>query len=256
MKKTLVLLVLMVLTFLVTTVGCAMGTGDRSDNRVSVIGSGNLVSRDFEISGFDSVSLGFAFGVSIRQGSTHSVKISIDEVLIDYLHVEKSDGILTIGLVPAYAYDIRDTTMRGEIQMPDIAGIEVSGSGGVILEDFQTDGTVDIELPGSSGAFGVLEAQSLVVRSSGSAGAVLEGTTKKLLVETSGSSWVDLHDLTAGVAHIESNGASSALVTVEGRIDALATGNSCIRYFGNPTLGEITSHEGSRIEPAATNGGN
>jgi hypothetical protein len=74
--KMLVLFVLVVLL-----VGCTPPIS-------SIRGSGNVVTREEDISGFDRVDASHAFKVDISQGETFSVVIRVDDNLLDKLVVE------------------------------------------------------------------------------------------------------------------------------------------------------------------------
>ena len=57
------------------------------DESTSIVGSGNIVTREEPFTGFDKLEVSHAFQVGVQQGSTCSVIVRIDDNLIEYLRV-------------------------------------------------------------------------------------------------------------------------------------------------------------------------
>ena len=66
-------------------------------------GSGTPVSEDFSITGFTSVSAAMGFRVEITESSMYSVRVTVDDNVVDKLKVTKTGDTLEIGLEPARA---------------------------------------------------------------------------------------------------------------------------------------------------------
>ncbi len=101
----------------------------------STTGSGNVVTQEEAITGFDEVEISQGFRVDISQGDTFSVVVRVDDNLVQYLRVVKQDNTLKIGLEPDRTYV---GTLRAEVTMPELNRLTVrhgsratvSGSGG------------------------------------------------------------------------------------------------------------------------------
>jgi hypothetical protein len=117
--------------FLVLVVGVLAGCG-----LVSSTGSGNVVTHEESITGFDEVDISQGFTVDISQGDTFSVVVRVDDNLIQYLQVVKEDSTLKIGLDLDRIYV--NATLQAEVTMPELSRVTlkegshatVSGSGG------------------------------------------------------------------------------------------------------------------------------
>lgn len=62
-----------------------------------VIGSGDLVTEEKDVSDFTIVEVGSGFEVEITQSSSYSINITADDNLFDYIQVSKTGDIKTSG---------------------------------------------------------------------------------------------------------------------------------------------------------------
>jgi hypothetical protein len=112
MKNTLTLILVI---FVLMTAACSQITS----------GSGEIVTQDMDITGFDKLDIRQGFNAEINQGDEFSVVIRVNDNLVEYLQVEKIGDTLTIGLEQNRAYG--NATLQAEITMPALKGLEVSG---------------------------------------------------------------------------------------------------------------------------------
>lgn len=107
-----------------------------------------MVTREFDLSGFDKVDVRQGFTVDISQGDTFGVVIRVDDNLVQYLQVVKEDSTLKIGVDRDRIYV--NATLQAEVTTPELSRLTlregshatVSGSGGDLT----------IEASGGSGA--------------------------------------------------------------------------------------------------------
>lgn len=111
------------LSLIALLAGCTL-----AEKLTSITGSGNVVTQEEDITGFDKVDGSQAFKVDIRQGDTFKVVIRIDDNLVEHLEVVKEGKTLKIGLKPGRIYNIRQATMEAEVTMPELTGLELSGA--------------------------------------------------------------------------------------------------------------------------------
>jgi hypothetical protein len=213
----------------------------------SITGSGNIVTRQEDISGFDKVDVGNAFKVDIRQGEAFSVVVRVDDNLVDKLVVEKRGSRLVINLRPAITF-LR-TTQEAEITMPELAGLDLSGATEGHISGFASSGYIDVDVSGASELWGDIEAGDARIDASGASEVSLQGSAGDVIVSASGASTIDLSDFAVADANVEASGASKVTVNASGRLDADASGASDVRYLGNPTLGGIDTSGASSIRP-------
>lgn len=231
------------LLLVVLLAGCIPGV-----ETTSLRGSGDLVTREENISGFDQVEAGWSFDLDIRQGESYRVVIRVDDNVEKYLHVRKEGKTLQLGLDPNYSFNLQHVTLEAEITMPALAGLELSGASQATISGFASSKAFAGELSGASALRGDLEAGDVRLNLSGASRVTLEGSGEDLRLEVSGVSEVDLADFPVDDADVCLSGASRATVNLDGRLDAEASGASHLYYLGEPSLGGIDTSGGSSVE--------
>jgi hypothetical protein len=212
----------------------------------AIRGSGNLVTEDFDITGFDKVDVSHAFTVDISQGDTFSVVASIDDNLVEYLEVEKRGSTLRIGLEPRC--NCISTHGTAEVTMPELTGLELSGASNVTITGFASAMAFDVDVSGASSLRGDIEAGDARFEVSGASQVTLSGSAQEATIDASGGSNVDLADFAVADANVDSSGASTVTVNPGGTLNANASGASRVYYLGSPTLGTVETSGASSVE--------
>lgn len=246
MKKTILLILLAAI--LITT-GCDAYKQSADDNRVSITGSRNLVSRQFDVSGFERVEAGFAFNVAIHQDQDYSLVATLDDNLADYLYIEVEDLTLKIGLKPEYAYDIPQATMRVELSMPNLVGLQLNGSSHASLSGFDAVQRFSAELTGSSSLSGQIQAEAINLKAYGGTFVQLSGTGQSLSLDACGSNIIDLADYKVANASLDAACASVVLLNVDGRLGGSAAQNAQVYYVGDPSVNLLDVHQYASVQP-------
>ena len=246
MKKLVLFILISIVPFV--TGCCAVPDLSGLFGQGSLIGSGNVVTEEFDLSGFDQVEVTDAFEVEIRHGDAFSVVVRVDDSVKQYLDVVKQGSTLRIGLKPISSSTVSDMTLEAEVTMPQLTGLELSGASDVSVTDFTSSEALYAEVSGASSLRGDIEAGGVRFDVSGASDVKLRGSGEDLVMDVSGASSADLADFPVADADIEVSGASSATVNVSGRLDVEASGASRVRYRGSPTLGSVDSSGGSSID--------
>ena len=226
--------------------GCTLAE-EISSKVTSITGSGNVVTQEENITGFDKVDVSHAFKVDISQSEAFSVVVRIDDNLVEYLEVVKRGSTLKIGLKPGRSYNIRKATMKAEVTMPELSGLELSGASQGAITGFKSTKTLNVDLSGASHLRGDIEAGDAWFDVSGASQVTLSGSAQDVVIDASGASIVELADFPVADANVEASGASQATVNPSGRLDADASGASHVYYVGSPTLGKIDTSGASSI---------
>ena len=219
-----------------------------SKDQITITGSGNLVTQEQSFTGFDKVSAGYSFQLDIRQGDTYRVVTRVDDNIAEYLKVEKDGKTLKIGLDPEYSYNIREATMEAELTMPELTGLDLSGSSDATVTGFASTKAFHADLSGSSTLRGDIEAGDASFDLSGSSDVTLTGSGGDVKIDASGSSVIDLSDFPVIDADVEVSGSSRVTVNASGRLGAEASGGSHVFYLGSPMLGKIDTSGSSSVE--------
>jgi hypothetical protein len=213
----------------------------------TVSGSGRVVERTFDLSGFDQVEINYAFTATVEQGQAHSVRIRIDDNLEPYLRVERVGTRLIVGLDPERMLSLRSATLEAEITMPALAAAEANGASRLHLSGFSGQGDLRLAASGASTLRGEVEARDVTLLVSGASNASLTGGGRNLTLEVSGASRAALSGFTCATVRAAVSGASTAHVHATERLDVEASGASTVTYVGSPVLGTTEISGGSSL---------
>lgn len=201
-------------------------------------GSLQYEEETYSINDFDRIEMGDAFIVHVEQGDYFSVSVRGDRRNIDDLEVRKSGSTL---LVYFDEFENRQHETYIEIVMPSLTGATLSGATESILTGFENVDTFTLSLSGASINQTDIDAQQVTLTLSGASVATLTGNGNALRAEVSGASILKGHNFPVQTAYVNASGASTAKVTVEEHLHALATGASTIVYRGNALVESETS---------------
>jgi hypothetical protein len=166
------------------------------------------------------------FRVEITESSTFSVRVTVDDNVVDKLRVTKTGDTLSLALDPGiYTF----MSLRAVVTMPDIEGLELSGGSRGAISGFVGLASLDLELSGGSHV-------------------EVDGSAGDLMVDASGGSTLDLEDFPVHDASITFSGGSSGTINLDGSLDADVSGGSRLWYVGNPTLGDIDTSGGATVQ--------
>jgi len=231
-----------------------------------VSGSGELVKKELDNTGFNSVEVGNAFEIEVSQSDIYSIEITADDNIMDYIVVKQSGENLEIRLKSGYNY--HSYTAIAKITMPELSGLSISGASSGTVEEFDIEGNVDINVSGASsltlsamnadgidivvsGASGVngnLTVDNADFEVSGASGLELSGSADDIDVTVSGASDLRLDDFTANDVDANVSGASTAVVNMDGTLNADVSGVSNLYYIGDPVMGDINVSGVSSVE--------
>jgi hypothetical protein len=193
----------------------------------SLTGSGNVVTQEEAITGFDRLDVSHGFQVDVRQGGTFSVIIRVNDDLVEDLTVVKQGSTLKIGLKPGLSYNLENATLEADVTMPELTGADLAGGSHLV---------------------GDVEIGDVVFNLSGGSHVTLSGSAGDLTVAANGGSHAKLADLLVVNASVDARGGSHATVNPSGTLDAVVKGGSHVRYLGSPTLGTIDTDGSSSFK--------
>lgn len=215
---------------------------------ISITGSGDLMTQEEDLSGFDRIDVSHAFQVNVRAGDDFEVTIRVDDNIVEHLEAAKEGHTLRIGLKRDQRYNIRNATLEAEVTMPELTALELSGASDATVTGFRTTKHVDLDLSGASSVRGDIEAGDARFDLSGASQVQLVGSAGDVMIEASGASVVALENFAVRDADVDASGTSRVTVNVSGRLDAEASGASHVIYLGSPTLGKQDTSGTSSVQ--------
>lgn len=222
-----------------------------------VHGSGVLVTEEYDFDDFTRLEIGSTFEVEVVRSATFRVTVITDDNLVEFIRVSRSGSRLRIGLRSGVSYGSATTVAR--VEMPALAGLNLSGASGVTVTGFRSSddidfrasgastlrlvdiaaGDADLTISGASKVSGDLTAGDIDIDASGASRVELAGSAADIVIRASGASRIELPDLPSRDADVRLSGASRATVRLDGRLSVAISGASRLEYIGQPTLGTL-----------------
>ncbi len=198
-----------------------------------IIGSGDLTTKTFDLSGFTEIEARSGFQLELVQSSTFSIEVTADDNVMDYINVSKSGNTLRIR--PQWNRSFRSVTLRAKITMPDLFEIKLSGGSRASISGFTSSHDLSVGLSGGSSVTGDITAGDAYFDLSGGSQVNLQGAADDLDVNGSGGSQLELEAFSVNNADINLSGGGRATIHVNGALDVNLSGGSHVTYIGEPT---------------------
>ena len=175
-------------------------------------GSGDAITEEREVGSFKRIESKGAADIFVTIGEELSVKITLDDNLIDLIETEVRGKTLRIESKENYRTRLG---CKIEITVPELERVYLRGSGDILVER--------------------LDAVFFEFKLSGSGNMVAEGSTDELEVRLSGSGDIDTRDLTAQEAYVSISGSGDVRVHAEELFDGSVSGSGDIAIYGDPS---------------------
>lgn len=225
-----ILILILVSIFSLTIISC---------KRI-VIGSGNVISEDRDVSGFNKVSVSGSGNIYIEQGDMESLTIEAEDNIISLIEAKVSGNTLKIGLKTGASISFTKD-IKYHLKVKELESILGSGSGGIYCEALETDSLL-IKTSGSRKVeISNLKTKNINIDSSGSGDITLSGSTNSQKIETSGSVKYFGEELISRICVIDSSGSGDLVVNVSDSLDINASGSVKITYIGSPDINQRIS---------------
>lgn len=198
-------------------------------------GSGNLVTEQREVSGFDQLEFGGVGKMTIRQGDVESLTITADDNLIDRINTRVVGDRLIIDMEENINIGGM-TRLNYELVVKDLSRLTLSGFGDIDVAELRTD-TLTVLLSGSGNlTVDDLQARRLEVTITGFGNTELAGEVEDLEIIIKGAGNFNGGDLFGRSAQVEVSGFGNATVWVESNLDVEITGSGNVSYYGLPDV--------------------
>ena len=198
------------------------------------------ISRTYDLKGFDRLSLGSAFEISVTKGN-YSVKVEGRKQDIDDLEAGVSAGKLRIRYKDSLGWGRNRKRVTVTVSMPTLKGLDLSGATTSRVSGFNALGTLDLDISGASKSDIQVKAQKIIMDASGASSITLTGNANRIEGEVSGATSIRAYDFPVKEAFLDVSGASNVRVSVNGKMEVEASGASSVRYRGTASVRSNTS---------------
>ena len=205
-------------------------------------GEGNIELENREVTGFDRISLGMDAKVILSQDSIYRLRVDAQQNILEILETKVSGDELKIGYGMNCVSNARDITIH--LSMPELRGVEVSGSGRVICARRFKTTSLDLDVSGSGKIMMEVMATDIKSDVSGSGNIDVAGKAKTIDIDISGSGGVYAYNLRTTSVKVNINGSGNAKVYPLSSLFARVSGSGSIYYKGEPEIESKISGSG------------
>lgn len=205
---------------------------DATDLGKSITGSGNIISKDRNISDFTKVEVEKGLDCEIVQSTSFRVVVEADDNLQEGIVTQVQNGTLTITSKYNRYKNVKAKTVK--VFMPVIDVLETSG--GSSLKTIGIIKANDIHLKSGSGSSldAEIESEKVTLESTSGSDLTVSGKAISLVTLSSSGSSIDAKKLLANDVNSQSSSGSSTDVNPILKLNAQASGGSSIEYFNTP----------------------
>ncbi len=166
--------------------------------------------KKFDLKGFRRIEAGGAFVITIRKGDTFEVIADTDEQNdLNDIDFEVHNNTLEIGHKDKFSFGRRNETVRINVTMPSLEGLDISGASTLKVIGFKDKSKdLDIQLSGASKAAIDVEVRKIEFDASGASKADLRGSAEKINMDISGACHIDAKRMQINQARADASGAS------------------------------------------------
>jgi len=242
MKNILIIILVVVIAFLILD-----GVSDKFNLAFEKItGSGNIITKNIEVSNFQNISLAGSGNIIIEQGEDESLIIEAEDNIMDKILVEIKGNTLDIRYkrtfwIFSWLKPTKDINYY--IKLKDLSGIKISGSGTASAENIKTE-NMDINISGSGKINLNIETQTIKSIVSGSGDFNLSGQAINQEINISGSGKYFAQNLQTQNAIIKISGSGKIEVNAQKKLDINISGSGSVYYLGNPKINQKISGSG------------
>ncbi len=194
-----------------------------------------------KLTAFTEISLRIPAKLYIEQGSTQKVTIDADSETLKEIITEINDRALVVRF-PAKNY-FRKSVDPGKITihvtMPEVTGLNLSGSGDIFGKGIITTRIIDLNLSGSGNIdLTDLQAERVKASISGSGNIVIGGekTASEFTGSIAGSGNIRAEELEADQVKVVIAGSGNCGITSNGNVNVKIAGSGNFYYNGNPNI--------------------
>jgi hypothetical protein len=198
-------------------------------------GSGNVVTEEREVSGFDSVDMSGFGEVFITQGGTESLTIETDDNLMQYIESAVRGNTLYLEIEDNIIPD-PSVKIAFRLNVVDLEALDLSGAGSFTIESLETP-SLEITFSGAGGIdLDSLIADRVSTRVSGAGDISLAGEVGAQDIHIEGVGKYSAPDMKSNQATVQIEGAGSVVIWVIDELDLTIKGAGNVDYYGNPTV--------------------
>ena len=207
----------------------------------SIEGRGDLKTETRVLKPFSKINLDIDAHVIITRDSVQSVRIEAQPNILQVLTTNISNGELDI------SREVRITDYKMitvYISMPNLEGVDVSGSGSIETRGTFSPDKIDLSISGSGIINVSLSANEAVANIIGSGNINLNGSARKFNIDIVGSGDVNAQNMPAENCEVSVQGSGNSKVFAISKLKVDIQGSGNVYYKGKPDISNSIAGSG------------
>jgi len=210
-------------------------------------GSGEIISKEFNVSDFNSLNFSGVGKLEIMQGKEEQLLVEGEDNIIDRLDIKVKSERLYIGMKKGFGYTsllpTRDIIFK--LTVKEIKDINLSGAGSITGSGNIDIETLDINSIGLGNLDLKITGNSVKAMISGAGKIDLDGEVKTQEIHISGLGSYNAENMPSNDCEILISGAGNAKVNVVQSLDIDISGLGSVEYKGSPSIRQSISGGGN-----------
>lgn len=211
-------------------------------------GNGNITEKTFTVQSFDEIKIDGVFTIHLTQGNTESVKVSIDDNLLQYIVVENDGNRLVVKWNKHKNQSINNVKSNLYITFKNIHELDLNHVGKLLTTNTLKLKELKLNINSVGETNLALNTETLNIRHDGVGSLNLNGTVQQANIRCSGVGSLKAFDLIADKLTLDCSGVGSAEVTAEKEISINASGVGGVRYQGNAKTLQLNASGIGRVK--------
>jgi len=205
---------------------------------VGFSGSGNVITEERNISGFDSVSVSSGINLIIEQTGSESLKIEAEDNIVPKIITKVTNGKLNIMYKP-WTLDF-----IVYLNVSDLNTISLSSGSTLNCKELNTE---KLKVNLNSGASGEIKVKVKELDTALTSGSTLkvQGDAGKQEVKLSSGVTYDAENLVSKIAEVKVSSGAAATLNVSDSLDVNISSGGSVKYIGSPRIISNISSGGS-----------
>jgi hypothetical protein len=207
-------------------------------------GSGNVVTEERSVTGFDKVAISAGMNLFLEQGSKEYLKLEAEDNIIRNITTEVNGGKLTVKFRNLLGGVSAREPVNVYLTVINLKELDASSGTSINSKEINTD---SLKINISSGAAGemIVIANSIVVNLSSGSKLKLSGTVESQKVNLSSGVDYRAADLLSKNVQIDVSSGASAKVSASDNLDVSISSGGSVEYSGTPAIVSNISSGGS-----------
>lgn len=207
----------------------------------------STTTKSYNFSNYDTIEVSGDFDVDLNfSNGAESFELEANKNLMDYVEISQEGSTVRMKLKSFWNYKGK-MILKVRMNTKMVDTYLLSGDAIVNVNDPIKSNKVEMSLKGDSILKAEVEAEDLNIMSKSDSVLTLSGEVSSLNAKLSSDSILKGKDLTSENVKIDLSGDSQAWVNVTSTLSAMASGDSILRYGGNPDVKKSVTKSDSEI---------